>query len=293
MNKAYLNKLNQIKVAENLRIIPPHVPGINNCHDGIVAERKNDFPVVYIWKVKFDGFTCPPTLFSQSRKCEHCGRGSYIKNEKCIRCPKGTYSFEEDSTTCRECPPNTSTHSEGSSKRDHCIELCPSGFFSSNGLAPCSPCPINSKWINSTYCESCLADEINVEVASLQCYGFCAKGEYSWNGKGPCKKCPLGFYQPDTNRQFCLSCGSSRSTKTEGADNFNHCTTSSSILCGTNPCQNGGFCSAGNLRCQCKPGWTGVYCETELNVCDSNPCLNGGSCENLIGDFKCNCSTGN
>ncbi|XP_051777196.1 cadherin EGF LAG seven-pass G-type receptor 3 isoform X2 [Erpetoichthys calabaricus] len=43
------------------------------------------------------------------------------------------------------------------------------------------------------------------------------------------------------------------------------------------------------LRCRCPAGFTGDYCETELNLCYSNPCMNGGVCARREGGFTCIC----
>ncbi|XP_076133414.1 cadherin EGF LAG seven-pass G-type receptor 3 [Alosa pseudoharengus] len=43
------------------------------------------------------------------------------------------------------------------------------------------------------------------------------------------------------------------------------------------------------LRCRCPAGFTGDYCETEINLCYSNPCLNGGVCARREGGFTCIC----
>uniref|UniRef100_A0A674MGA6 Cadherin EGF LAG seven-pass G-type receptor 3 n=1 Tax=Takifugu rubripes TaxID=31033 RepID=A0A674MGA6_TAKRU len=43
------------------------------------------------------------------------------------------------------------------------------------------------------------------------------------------------------------------------------------------------------LRCRCPVGFTGDYCETEINLCYSNPCLNGGVCVPREGGFTCIC----
>lgn len=39
-------------------------------------------------------------------------------------------------------------------------------------------------------------------------------------------------------------------------------------------------------------GFTGYYCETQIDQCQSNPCLNGGICRTLINSFKCDCPQG-
>ncbi|XP_018429359.1 PREDICTED: cadherin EGF LAG seven-pass G-type receptor 3-like [Nanorana parkeri] len=43
------------------------------------------------------------------------------------------------------------------------------------------------------------------------------------------------------------------------------------------------------LRCRCPQGFTGDYCETEINLCYSNPCLNGGMCVRREGGYTCIC----
>uniref|UniRef100_A0A5F8GI98 Cadherin EGF LAG seven-pass G-type receptor 3 n=1 Tax=Monodelphis domestica TaxID=13616 RepID=A0A5F8GI98_MONDO len=43
------------------------------------------------------------------------------------------------------------------------------------------------------------------------------------------------------------------------------------------------------LRCRCPLGFTGDYCETEINLCYSNPCRNGGACARREGGYTCIC----
>lgn len=43
------------------------------------------------------------------------------------------------------------------------------------------------------------------------------------------------------------------------------------------------------LRCRCPQGFTGDYCETEINLCYSNPCLHGGTCTRKEGGYTCVC----
>jgi hypothetical protein len=77
-----------------------------------------------------------------------------------------------------------------------------------------------------------------------------------------------------------------------------------------NPCLNSGRCIDGfnNFSCICNLGkkkkkiliclkrmflgFTGLYCETQIDQCQLNPCLNGGICRTLINNFKCDCPQG-
>ncbi|XP_071982915.1 cadherin EGF LAG seven-pass G-type receptor 3 isoform X3 [Engystomops pustulosus] len=43
------------------------------------------------------------------------------------------------------------------------------------------------------------------------------------------------------------------------------------------------------LRCRCPQGFTGDYCEIEINLCYSNPCQNGGVCARREGGYTCVC----
>nr|XP_033813815.1 cadherin EGF LAG seven-pass G-type receptor 1 isoform X2 [Geotrypetes seraphini] len=43
------------------------------------------------------------------------------------------------------------------------------------------------------------------------------------------------------------------------------------------------------LRCRCPPGFTGDYCETEIDLCYSNPCGSNGLCRSREGGYSCEC----
>lgn len=59
-------------------------------------------------------------------------------------------------------------------------------------------------------------------------------------------------------------------------------------------CFNGGTCVDGinTFTCLCLPGFTGSYCQHDINECDSKPCLNGGTCQDSYGAYKCTCPHG-
>jgi hypothetical protein len=66
--------------------------------------------------------------------------------------------------------------------------------------------------------------------------------------------------------------------------------------CQSSPCQNGGSCvqsSPASFSCNCAAGYTGTLCETDIAECDSMPCQNGGTCsEPAPGSFSCACLVG-
>ncbi|KAL0962784.1 hypothetical protein UPYG_G00345400 [Umbra pygmaea] len=43
------------------------------------------------------------------------------------------------------------------------------------------------------------------------------------------------------------------------------------------------------LRCRCPAGFTGDYCETEIDLCYSGPCKNNGKCRSREGGYTCEC----
>lgn len=48
----------------------------------------------------------------------------------------------------------------------------------------------------------------------------------------------------------------------------------------------------GGLRCRCPPGFTGDYCETEVDLCYSRPCGLHGHCRSREGGYTCLCRDG-
>ncbi|MBV94487.1 Cadherin EGF LAG seven-pass G-type receptor 2, partial [Eschrichtius robustus] len=48
----------------------------------------------------------------------------------------------------------------------------------------------------------------------------------------------------------------------------------------------------GGLRCRCPPGFTGDYCETEVDLCYSRPCGSHGRCRSREGGYTCLCRDG-
>ena len=63
------------------------------------------------------------------------------------------------------------------------------------------------------------------------------------------------------------------------------------MYCNPNPCLNRGVCEEGisGPICKCR-GFTGAYCNIDINECAKNPCHNGGTCINTYGSFRCMCS---
>lgn len=49
----------------------------------------------------------------------------------------------------------------------------------------------------------------------------------------------------------------------------------------------------GSFDCNCtSTGYTGPYCQININECASNPCENNAECIDRINDYQCNCYPG-
>ena len=64
--------------------------------------------------------------------------------------------------------------------------------------------------------------------------------------------------------------------------------------CLSQPCSNNATCidRINTYECRCPNGFTGDHCEININECDSSPCMFGGKCVDLIDGYYCQCPTG-
>ena len=65
--------------------------------------------------------------------------------------------------------------------------------------------------------------------------------------------------------------------------------------CSTVVCENGGVCvgvTLVNFTCVCLEGFSGRFCEVQLDVCSPSPCLFGGVCAANGSTFYCACALG-
>ena len=64
--------------------------------------------------------------------------------------------------------------------------------------------------------------------------------------------------------------------------------------CLSNPCSNNATCMdrINSYECKCPPGFRGDLCEININECDSTPCMHGGTCVDLIDGYYCHCPAG-
>ncbi|XP_061166124.1 sushi, von Willebrand factor type A, EGF and pentraxin domain-containing protein 1-like [Saccostrea echinata] len=201
---------------------------------------------------------------SQEECKAQCLPGTYSKDglERCATCEIGFYQTDYGQTSCRKCPPGTTTKRRGARIIEKCEEPCEPGFVSSSGLKPCFPCPKGTYQSDTgqTACFECPGKTLTQSIASTEVTD-CS-----------------GSQNPSSNRLQA----------DEPADVvvFN--------ACFENPCHNGSTCRARpfGYTCDCAPGYKGINCDVRINHCEGAPCLNGGTCNNHLTNYSCDCSTG-
>eukprot|EP00111_Clytia_hemisphaerica_P015651 TCONS_00046199-protein len=233
------------------------------------------------------------------QKCVQCGAGFFknVKTLQCEACPKGTYQPEAGQSTCLHCPQGSLVTDGDVKSFTSCKEICKPGEYSSNGLAPCSICPVGtySDDYRSASCKSCPAGTTTVKpgtISKFDCGSTCSPGTYSGNGVEPCKPCPKGSYQPSRGETRCLDCPGLKSTASPGSSSSGSCMDIQD--CHSNPCLNGANCVdlKDDYECQCPKGYWGHDCEKEVDECALQPCLNNATCIDKLNDYECKCLPG-
>ncbi|XP_052828928.1 protein crumbs isoform X1 [Octopus bimaculoides] len=68
----------------------------------------------------------------------------------------------------------------------------------------------------------------------------------------------------------------------------------SADVCLTNKCENQATCKDiwNKYKCNCVAGYTGEFCQQDIDECKSNPCMNGAACKDSLNSFTCDCVDG-
>uniref|UniRef100_A0AAF5DN89 Sushi, von Willebrand factor type A, EGF and pentraxin domain-containing protein 1 n=1 Tax=Strongyloides stercoralis TaxID=6248 RepID=A0AAF5DN89_STRER len=275
-------------------------------NDEINNDDRKKCPSINVGKTYTDqGFHCHHGSVLRKKfneelpQCLLCSKGTYYSENSCLLCPHGYYQDEEGKVGCKQCPTETFTSSMGTISRSSCLAVCGYGMYSNSGMIPCKQCDrhtyTNTPGIGGfKRCYTCPQGTYTSRIGSNgveSCKKPCEPGYFSTSGLEPCSKCPKNYYQPLNGQQQCTECPDDTESSIDGSSNIDECKV---ISCDNMKCQNNGECVVRNHRtvCDCKPGFTGKYCEREMSLCDNNPCQNKGRCENYKGAFKCSCQLG-
>ncbi|KAK7079934.1 Calcium ion binding, partial [Halocaridina rubra] len=252
------------------------------------------------------GFTCNVgevlnTETGDVPRCLHCPAGTFAPREErqCFPCQKGFYQDQSRQGSCKQCPPGYYTRTEESKSEMECIPVCGFGTYSPTGLVPCLNCPQNSYTEvppvdGFKECQACPPDTFTHGAATYSqqlCRQKCKPGEYSDNGLEPCAECPFNFYQPLVGSVSCLECSTGNRTTKKGSSSEQDC---QAVGCTEGICQNGGLCLSRQhqVQCYCPAGFTGTFCEEDVDECGSQPCYNEGTCIDLPQGYRCECPEG-
>ena len=234
-------------------------------------------------------------------RCLECPAGFFAKRgeSSCTRCALGFYQDESRQGQCKQCPAGRWTRDEGSKSLDDCIPVCGYGTYSPTGLVPCLECPRSSYSVEPAVdgykeCQSCPTGLFTFQPGANSpdlCREQCSPGYYSPTGLAPCAPCPINHYQPLSGQRQCFKCQSGSETLTTGASSKDEC---SNIDCDDDLCMHGGLCVPiyHRVKCYCPAGFTGQYCEIDVDECASRPCYNGATCVDLPQSYRCDCPEG-
>ncbi|XP_078614593.1 sushi, von Willebrand factor type A, EGF and pentraxin domain-containing protein 1-like [Branchiostoma floridae x Branchiostoma japonicum] len=231
--------------------------------------------------------------------CINCALGSFynVSSGQCDLCQPGSYQDEEAQLECKYCDVGYWTVGNHATNYTECKEICKPGTYSTTGLAACKECPKGSyqSYPRQQTCQPCPQHTTTFSPGATSqdsCQMVCAAGSFSASGVEPCKPCPKGTYQPDKRKKNCIKCPGTQSTVTIGATSAVQCVDIDD--CQSNPCLNWATCVDGkdSYTCTCRPGFTGVLCETDIDDCSTNPCGFNATCLDRVNAVDCVCPHG-
>ncbi|XP_038060587.1 sushi, von Willebrand factor type A, EGF and pentraxin domain-containing protein 1-like [Patiria miniata] len=244
---------------------------------------------------------CKPgyILSNDSLYCTACSSGTWYNKltGECDYCSRGSYQNQQAAQSCIECPPGTTTATEGAKNSSSCVEECPVGTFSTNGVIPCFKCLIGhfQSLPGQTSCQPCPTGTTTLDYEAQtvdQCLEICPAGSYSDTGLAPCHPCERRYYQPNNQKRHCVLCPGRTTTSGNGSTSLEQCIDMDE--CASSPCDHQATCVdlIDGYRCDCPPGYEGVHCTDDIDDCTDHRCVNEATCVDRLMGYFCQCSPG-
>ncbi|CAF1226026.1 unnamed protein product [Rotaria sordida] len=197
----------------------------------------------------------------------------------CCQCPPNFTGLrceqEVDFCSSNPCKTNGRCLSDKSGYRCQCYE----GYMGEN-----CDIQITSSGCASNPCTVGICYQLNQHTTSYVC--ICPDGTLNLSCNSPNS---TNLYTVPTTTMTSLMF--SNNLKGRGG-RMNSVPTVSTCSPTTRDTCNGGQClltGTGVYACRCREGYTGAYCENNINECASNPCLGGGTCYDLVNAYACFC----
>ncbi|KAI4495639.1 hypothetical protein M0802_008474 [Mischocyttarus mexicanus] len=223
------------------------------------------------------GATCSTSFSDWCTICQNSGTCIEGINEYTCNCTKDfmVQNCEEEYDACslNPCQNNGSCTLITRSRRDFVCE-CPRGFEG-------KVCDVN---IDDCVDVICPDDKICVDgIDSHECK--CREGYRDPN-------CTLIVYhcaRNPCNNGTCIDLGDDgfECKCHPGFQDINECEIKET-LCNNGICLN----TEGSYKCFCVPGFSGDYCDIDIDECLGGPCLNNATCIDRINTFECKCPPG-
>ncbi|CAF2970635.1 unnamed protein product [Rotaria sp. Silwood2] len=244
-----------------------------NCGTGICIQTLNP-SLPYYCRCPSGTNTIFPCPFENPCSRNPCGLGScevvpsLIHGYLC-RCPGDVISLTNCNVTRTGCYSNPCVNGlciEGlASYYCNCLPTWTGKLCDEKIVSPCSKGPCNPG--------KCFQlDDRNIPFVCL-----CPNGQFGLS-------CHTFGYPPSTARMLTTTTTTTTTIRSPYA-----CNPSDSQAC-----MNGGKCLqiTRSYRCFCTPGYTGTFCETNINECASSPCQHDGICYDLEASYICYCPDG-
>ena len=192
---------------------------------------------------------CPVGTFQFQKGmsfCSVCPAGSFsgtVGSRTCRPCDYNTYSNVSGASTCTACPPGQITQTKGGID---CVDPvpCSAGQWSTDGFAPCRPCPIGTRSAKnsrsngtiSTACVPCAPGTVSSSVGSALCTA-CGDSEISSADGTRCTACSGNSIPEVSNRTRCVACTTGKSAVRGTCAQLRECSAGQWSTDGFAPCR--------------------------------------------------------